>query len=302
MKIGFIGAGKMGAGMARNLLRAGHEVAVYNRTRAKAEALRADGAHVANSPADAAHDAEAVFTILSDDHAVSQTVFGDNGLAFGLKPHATHIASSTISVALSRHLAHEHHKLGQNYVAANVFGRPEAAEKKQLIIVAGGDSRILEHLDPLFTAIGRRTFIAGEEPWFANAMKLCGNFMIASMMETFGEAFATLRKSGIEHHRFLEVMNELFGSPVYRNYGQIIADQRFKPAGFTVKLGLKDVRTVLETAQEVNVPMPFASVLRDRLLSSMAHGQEELDWGSLAMTTAREAGLPIKDYDTARAG
>jgi 3-hydroxyisobutyrate dehydrogenase-like beta-hydroxyacid dehydrogenase len=291
MKIGFIGLGLMGSGMARNLLRAGHEVAAYNRTREKAEALSKDGARVANSPAEAARGSEAVFTMLSDDQAVSEVVFGKDGLASGLENNAAHISSSTISVAMARRLAEEHAKKGQRFLTACVFGRPEAAENKKLIVVAAGRSELLDRYRPLFDAIGRATFAIGPEPWHANAVKLCGNFMIASMVETFSEAFAAMRKAGIDHYLFLEVMNELFQSPVYKNYGATIAAEKFEPAGFTLKLGLKDVRLILEAAESLAAPMPFASIVRDHLVSAMAHGQESLDWSSVSHVLARNAGL-----------
>lgn len=291
MKIGFVGLGKMGSGIARNLLRAGHEVRVYNRTREKAEALTADGARVAQSPADASRDAESVFTMLSDDQAVGDVVFGKDGIASGLRNGATHVSISTISVAFSRRLEQEHGNKGQGYATAVVFGRPEAAEKKQLIVVAAGKNAVLERLEPVFEAMGRRSFSAGEEPWRANAIKLCGNFMIASVMESFGETFATMRKANIDPQLFLDIMNELFGSAVYKNYGQAILDRKYEPAGFALKLGLKDVRQAIEAAQEFAVPMPFASVLRDHFLSAMANGQEKLDWSSIAEVSARNAGL-----------
>src|SRR5271154_5403443 len=183
MKTAFIGLGRMGSAMARNLLQAGHEVVVYNRTREKAEALIADGAKPAESPADACRSAQAVLTMLSDDHA----------------------------------------RRGQHYLSVPVFGRPEAAESKRLLVVAAGPIEIIDRCRPLFDAIGRQTIVAGSDPWQANAVKLCGNFMIASVLETFGEAFATVRKSGIDPHVFLEVMTSLFASPVYAGYGRIIA-------------------------------------------------------------------------------
>ena len=291
MNIGFVGTGKMGSGMARNLLRAGHQVNVYNRTREKAEALSKDGARVVHSPAEAARDVEAVVTILSDDRAVEDVVFGHNGIASALAKGAAHISSSTMSAALGRRLHEEHAKRGQVFLSANVFGRPEAAETQQLIVIAAGDKHALERFRPLFDAIGRKTFIAGDEPWQACTMKVSGNFMIASMLETFAEAFAVMRKAGIDPHLFLNVMVELFGSPVYKNYGQIMADEKFEPAGFELKLGLKDVKLAIEAAQELNVALPLASVVRDHLISAMAHGQEELDWSSLALVLARNAGL-----------
>ena len=273
----------MGSGMARNLLRAGHELAVYNRSREKAAAI--EGARVAETPADACRGAEAVFTMLADDAAVEQVVFGEAGIAGS---GVLHISSSTISTAMSRRLEAAH---GPRFVSAPVFGRPEAAEAKKLIVVAAGPADAVERCRPLFDAIGRQTFVVGTEPWQANTVKLCGNFMIASMLETFGEAYATLRKSRVDPHLFLSVMSELFGSPVYANYGKIVADERFEPAGFALKLGLKDVRLVLQAAEEVASPMPVASVIRDHMLSGVAQGQAEMDWSSVARVIARDSGL-----------
>jgi len=291
MKLAFIGLGNMGSGMARNLVRAGFDVTVYNRTRRKAEAI--EKARVADSPADAVRDADAVMTMLADDPAVDAVVFGDNGIASALRKDAMHISHSTISTALARKLASEHAARGQRYLSAPVFGRPEAAEAKKLVVVAAGDAGAIEHARPLFDAIGRATFIAGAEPWQANVLKVCGNFMIASMLETFGEAFATLRKSGVDPHMFLEIMNTLFASPVYAGYGAAIANAKFQPAGFALKLGLKDVRLVLAAAEECASPMPVASVLRDQFLSGLAQGQGEWDWSSIAAVAARNAGLPV---------
>jgi 3-hydroxyisobutyrate dehydrogenase-like beta-hydroxyacid dehydrogenase len=291
MKIGFIGLGRMGAGMAHNLLRAGNELTVYNRSREKAEVLSKEGARVADSPADACSDADAVFTMLADDPAVEQVVFGEQGVASALRKNAVHISSSTISTALSRRLAAEHASRGQGYLSAPVFGRPEAAEGKKLLVVVAGERKLAEHYAPLFDAIGRQTFVIGVEPWQANTAKVCGNFMIASMMEAFAEAFATLRKADVPPHAFLEIMSTLFGSPVYSNYGRLIADGKFEPAGFALRLGLKDVRLVLQTAEECAAPMPLASLIHDQFVSAMAHGQADQDWASVAKVAARNAGL-----------
>lgn len=281
----------MGSGMARNLLRAGHRVTVYNRSREKAEALAADGASIAGSPADACRDSEAALTMLADDRAVEEVAFGESGMTAALPPGAIHVSCSTIGTAMARRLAEQHASRAQGYLSAPVFGRPEAAEAKKLIVVAAGAAELIERCRPIFDAIGRQTFVAGAEPWQANAVKLCGNFMIASMLETFGEAFATLRKAGVDSHLFLETMSALFGSPVYASYGSMMADERFEPAGFALKLGLKDVRLVLETAEECASPMPLASLIRDHLLSAVAQGQADLDWSSISRVIARNAGL-----------
>jgi len=291
MRIGFIGLGRMGSAMARNLLRAGHQVAVYNRTRDKAEALAREGARVADSPADACRESAAVMTMLADDSAIEQVVFGEDGVASALAKGAVHISSSTISTALARRLAAEHAQRGQGYLSAPVFGRPEAAESRKLIVVAAGPSEVLELCRPLFDAIGRQTSVAGSQPWQANAVKLCGNFMLASMIEAFGEAFTTLRKADVDLLAFQEIINGLFASPVYEYYGRIIAGERFSPAGFALKLGLKDMRLALETADECGAPMPLASLIRDHFLSAVAHGQADQDWSSMARVSARNAGL-----------
>ncbi|HUA84315.1 MAG TPA: NAD(P)-dependent oxidoreductase [Bryobacteraceae bacterium] len=289
MKIAFIGLGRMGSGMARNLIRAGNELTVYNRSSEKARQV--EGARVVESPVEACRDAEAAISMLSDDHAVEAMVFGDHGIMAGLREGATHISSSTISTAMARRLQAAHESRKQGYLSAPVFGRPEAAEAKRLLVVPAGARELIERFEPVFEAIGRATFIAGTEPWQANAVKLCGNFMIASMLESFGEAFATLRKAEVDPHKFLEIMNELFQSPVYANYGQIIADEKFEPAGFALKLGLKDVRLGLQAAEECASPMPIASVIRDRFLDAMAHGQGEMDWSSIARSAMRQSGV-----------
>ena len=281
----------MGSSMAQNLMRAGHDVTVYNRTRSKADSLAAEGAHVAGSPADAVRDCEVAVTMLADDAAVEQAVFGDGGLISGLKAGTVHVSSSTISADLARRLAAEHAKHGQFYVSGPVFGRPEAAEARKLLVVVAGLAETVKRCQPVFDAIGSQTFVAGVEPWQANAVKLCGNFMIASMIETFGEACATVRKANVTPHLFLEVMNALFASPVYANYGRMIADEQFEPAGFALKLGLKDIRLALETAQDCVSPMPVASLIRDRFLTAVALGHGESDWSSLAKIAARDAGL-----------
>jgi 3-hydroxyisobutyrate dehydrogenase-like beta-hydroxyacid dehydrogenase len=281
----------MGSGMARNLLRAGYRVIAYNRTRSRAEALSADGAVVAQTPRDACA-ADAVLTMLADDAAVEQVVFEENGILGALPAGAIHISHSTISTALARRLAAGHTARNQGYLSAPVFGRPDAAANAQLIVVVAGDGAVVECAKPLFNAVGRKTVVVGAEPWQANAAKVCGNFMIASMIESFGEAFATLRKCGVEPAQFAGIMDALFRSPVYEGYSGGIVAGKFAPAGFALKLGYKDVRLALRTAEEAGSPMPFLSVLHDQFLTAMANGQEDLDWASLAKVAARNAGLP----------
>lgn len=291
MNLAFIGLGKMGMGMARNLLRAGHSLVVYNRSREKAAALAGDGARAADSPADASRDAEVVMTMVADDRAVEEVVFGNHGIASAMKNGCIHLSHSTISAALARRLTVEHARRGQGYLSVPVFGRPEAAETKNLLVVAAGPNELVQRCQPLFDAIGRQTFVVGVEPWQANVAKVCGNFMIIGIIEALGEAYATLRKAGVAPEAFLEIMNALFGSPFIANYGRIIAREQFEPALFALRLGLKDVRLVLQAAEECAAPMPLASLVHDHLVSALAHGQGEMDWSSMTRVLARNAGL-----------
>jgi len=290
MEIAFIGLGNMGSAMARNLVGAGHRLTVYNRSRAKAEAL-GTGVRIASSPGEAVRECEAVVTMLAEDSAVEDVVSGESGIAHGLPNESVHIGCSTISTALARRLADLHAAHGQEYVSAAVFGRPEAAAAKKLLVVAAGKTETVQRCSPVFDAIGRQTFMAGSEPWQANAVKLCGNFLLASMIESFGEAYATLRKADVDPHLFLDVMSALFGSPIYANYGRLIADGRYEPAGFALRLGFKDIRLVLETARECGSPMPGASLLHDRMLEAIARGMGDIDWSGVARISALHAGL-----------
>ena len=291
MKVGFIGLGNMGLPIARNLLKAGHELTVYNRTRSKAEALAAAGAKVANSLTEAS-TAEVVMTMLADDQAVEQTTLEDGGILNTLASGGIHISLSTVSTALSRRLTVAHAARGQNFIASPVFGRPDAAEAARLVVVAAGPAEAVERVRPLLEVIGRKLFVIGLEPYAANAVKLAGNFLIASMLETLSEAFVLARKCGVEPAKFLEILNgSFFQSPIYENYGRIIIGEKFSPPGFALRLGLKDVRLVLAAGDEAAVPMPVASVIRDHFVSGVARGWGDMDWAALAKVVAEEAGL-----------
>jgi 3-hydroxyisobutyrate dehydrogenase-like beta-hydroxyacid dehydrogenase len=289
MKLAFIGTGNMGAPMARNLLRAGHQVTVCNRTRAHAEPLRQDGAALSDLPADAARDVDAVVTMLADDAAVEQAA---HSFMETLARGAIHIGTSTISVACSRRLAEQHAARGQVYVAAPVFGRPVAAAAAKLWIVTAGPPEAIERCQPVFEALGRGTSVVGTDPWLANAVKLSGNFLIAAALESLGEAFALVRKSGVDAGQFLEIVNNaLFNSPLYANYGGAVVREQFDPPGFTLRLGFKDLRMVQQAAESAAVPMPLAGVLRDRFLAALARGEGDLDWAAMARIAAVQAGL-----------
>ncbi|MFI5118455.1 MAG: NAD(P)-dependent oxidoreductase [Terriglobales bacterium] len=292
MKIAFLGLGNMGSHMARHLHRAGHDVTVWNRTPSKADGLRAQGAKVGKSTGETVKDAEAVITMLADDHAVESAVLHSGGVLDHLPRGAVHISMSTISVALSQKLVEEHSKYGQQYIAAPVFGRPEAAEAGKLFVVAAGDKSAVERCKPLLEALGQRVFVIGDKPEMANVVKLSGNFLIASVIESLGEAIALTRKYGIDPHAYVEFLtNSLFAAPVYKTYGGIIAEEKYQPAGFKLRLGLKDVRLALAAAEAVDAPLPFASVVRDHMLTAIGHGMEDMDWSSTAKLAAENAGL-----------
>ncbi|MBB3385622.1 MULTISPECIES: NAD(P)-dependent oxidoreductase [unclassified Rhizobium] len=281
----------MGSGMAINLIKAGHEVTVYNRSRDKAEALAGEGAKVAATVAEAC-GGEAVFTMLAHDDALSAIVHGDGGVMASLGKGAVHISASTISVAMSEKLTREHAAAGQHFVAAPVFGRPEAAAAAKLFVAAAGAPDAIQTVTPLFDAIGQRTFVLGEEPKAANLVKLSGNFLVASVIESLGEAMALVEKGGVDRHAYLDLLTStLFNAPVYKTYGGLIADRKFKPAGFTAPLGQKDIRLALAAGEALNVPLPLASLLRDRFLNLLAHGGEELDWSAIGALAAKDAGL-----------
>jgi 3-hydroxyisobutyrate dehydrogenase-like beta-hydroxyacid dehydrogenase len=296
MKVAFIGLGNMGEPIARNLLAAGHEVIAYNRTRSRAEGLRQLGARVAENAGEAAAQAEAAMTMLADDNAVEQVVFGAGGLLDKLPRGAVHVSLSTISVEFAEKLAKAHAERGQEYLSAPVFGRPGAAAEGKLFVVAAGPKPTVARCRALLDAIGQKTFVVGEKAAAANVVKVAGNFMIACVIESLGEALALARKHGIEAGSFVEVMTgSIFPASAYKIYGKHIAEEEFEPAGFRLRLGWKDVRLALAAAENAAVPMPFASVLRDRALSGIARGMADLDWSVMARVAAEEAGLePVK--------
>ncbi|MFL5259133.1 MAG: NAD(P)-dependent oxidoreductase [Hyphomicrobiales bacterium] len=291
MRIGLIGLGQMGSGMAKALLKAGHDVTVWNRSPGKTNEIRASGGEVASDPAGAAQG-EAVITMLADDAAVEAVVFGDQGVLASLPRQGIHISMSTIGAQLSARLAQAHGEHGQEYVSAPVFGRPEAAAAAKLFVVAAGKPVAIDRCRPAFDAIGQRTFVVSEDPVAANVIKLSGNFLIATVIEALGETIALMRKANIDPERYLEVItNTLFAAPVYKTYGGLIAGEKYKPAGFKAPLGLKDVRLVLAAAEHNRVPMAIASLVRDRLIALIAQEGEDIDWSAIAKLAARDAGL-----------
>jgi 3-hydroxyisobutyrate dehydrogenase-like beta-hydroxyacid dehydrogenase len=292
MRVTFIGLGNMGQPLARHLLNAGFELSVFNRTVRKGDALVQAGAQRADSPLCAARASNCLVTMLADDQALNAVMDGDDGALAGLPQGGLHVSMSTISVARSQRLEEQHAQAGVDYVAAPVFGRPEAAQAKKLGILAAGKPAAIERARPLLEAMSPSVIEVGDAPPLANTVKLAGNLMIAAMLETLGECFALARKSGLSRQRFLEIVNgAVFKSPVYENYGMMIANNQFDPAGFPLNMGLKDMRLLLEAARETVTPMPMASLIHDHALGGIARGWGGLDWSALAKISADSAGL-----------
>jgi 3-hydroxyisobutyrate dehydrogenase-like beta-hydroxyacid dehydrogenase len=290
MKIGFIGLGHMGAAMARNLVQAGHEVTVWNRSADKADPLVTQGARRAVTPAEAAAG-DVIHTMLSDDRAVEAVTFRDGGI-LSASPGAIHVSHSTISTTLAERLAAAHAAHGSALVSAPVFGRPAAAEAAKLFIVAAGQADAIDRCEPLFEAIGQKLFRVGDHPPAANLVKLCGNFLILSAVEALAEAMTLGEKGGVPKAKLLEVLTgSLFGAPIYQTYGDILVKEGFRPAGFAAPLGLKDMNLVAQAATEARVPMPVLAVLRDHLLSTIAREGEDIDWSGIGRIVAADAGL-----------
>jgi 3-hydroxyisobutyrate dehydrogenase-like beta-hydroxyacid dehydrogenase len=283
--------------MARNLVVAGHDVQVWNRTPARAKPLVAEGARLAKTVAEACREAAVVFTMVADDNALIDVVSGSDeapGIEEALGEGDVHVSLSTISTELATRLAEAHEASGQRFVSAPVFGRPETAASAKLTIVAAGDDAAIARAQPLLEKLAQKVFVVGPEPADANLVKLAGNFLIASMIESLGEVFALMRKAGVSPAQFMEIVNgQLFRSPVYENYGKIVAERRFDPPGFRLALGLKDIRLVLAAADQSGTPMPTASLIRDQLLTAMARGKADLDWSSFAEVASENAGLAI---------
>jgi 3-hydroxyisobutyrate dehydrogenase-like beta-hydroxyacid dehydrogenase len=299
--VGFVGLGRMGTEMAGNLAVAGRRVIAYVRRAERIGELAALGLRPTTEIADL-FDCSIVVSMLPDDRAVREIVFGRedlgvDGLAGGLAPGAIHLSMSTISTAIASELAGEHARRGQGYVAAPVFGNPDAAKTRQLFVIAAGAATDVERCRPIFDALGQWTFLVGTVPETANLVKLAGNVMAGATLQIMGEVLALARKRGLDPGRLLTVLTgSMFGSRVHKLYGDKIAQRRYTSGGFVFPLALKDVRLALAEAEAADVPMPSVSVLRDRLIAGIARGYSELDWSALGLLAAEEAGL---DRETA---
>jgi 3-hydroxyisobutyrate dehydrogenase-like beta-hydroxyacid dehydrogenase len=294
-EVGFVGLGHMGAAMAANLVAAGRHVTAYVRRPDQIRKLEALGLKPTTDIGDLI-DCEVVITMLPDDGAVHEIVFGRagddlDGLAAGLMPGAIHLSMSTISTAAASVLAGEHGRHGQGYVAAPVFGNPDAAKARELYIVAAGAAADVARCQPILDILGQKTFVLGADPAEANLVKLLGNMMSATALEMLGEVVAVVRKRGLDPQPFIDIMTStMFGGRAHKIYGNKIARQTYAP-GFVLPLVLKDVRLALAEAEKAGVPMPSVGVVRDRLITGIARGYGGLDWTALGLVAAEEAGI-----------
>lgn len=290
--IGIIGLGSMGEPMARNILGAGYKLRAYNRTAAKTEALAREGATIVSRPADAAERGGIVVTMLANDAAVEEVVAGASGFASVLGEGGVHISMSTVAPETSRKLAALHARHGSHYLAAPVFGRPEAAAARKLWICQSGAESAKRIARPVLEALGQGIHDFGEDPGAANVVKLCGNFLILAAIEAMAEAFVLAEKSGLDRGAVSAFFGQtIFACPIYQNYGRILAGRSYRPAGFRLPLGMKDVKLVQGAAEEARVPMALADLLHARLLSSLAKGREDFDWTAIELLVAEGAGL-----------
>lgn len=278
MKIGFLGLGKMGAPMARRLLAAGHELAVWNRTERRTEPLLRLGAIAAATPAEAELGADAVVTMLFDDAANEEVLFGPNGLLDAFSPGALHVSCSTIGVALSERLTAEHARRGIDFVAAPVFGRPNVAEEGRLWMVVAGGENAVARARPLLEPMARGISVVGTEPRQAHALKLGGNFLISAMIHSLGEAFVYAQGQGIAAETFFQTVNSaLFQSPLYAAYAKVMLHPPEQP-GATVELGEKDLRLLRATAAGRGIRMSLAELLGEILAQARKDGLGKEDW------------------------
>ena len=292
MKVGFIGIGRMGRGIAGRILTGEHDLVVYNRTPGRTDELAQEGARVAASVAEACEGREVVVTMVADDAALQEVALGEGGIRDSLAEGAIHMTMGTHGVGTVQGLTAAHSEAGQVMLAAHAVGRPDVAAAGQIGIIVGGPPEAVGRLAPLFEVIGRRTFEAGPEPASATAVKLANNFLLGCAIEVMGEAFSLARKYDVDPQVLYELMTEgLFSAPAYKVYGKIIVDEAYDQVGFSTDLGLKDANLILAAANLVRLPLPSANAWRDRLLGAVAHGDGDKDWAVVARVQARAGGL-----------
>jgi 3-hydroxyisobutyrate dehydrogenase-like beta-hydroxyacid dehydrogenase len=290
-RVAFIGLGRMGAGMARNLLRAGFPLSVYNRTAAKMQPLIDAGATGAQSPRAAVAGADVVVTTLMDDQSALEVVTGADGILPGLKRGAIHIGTSTVSPGCATRLAELHAAHGSTYIAGPVVGRPDVAEAGQLQTFVAGDAQAITRCERIFGAYAVATFNLGTEPRLANSMKLAVNYVLMSLVELMGQVYAFGERSGIDLQLINLMLASIVAPPALKEYASRVRKRDFEPAGFELIAGLKDVQLILQASTETRVALPYASTVRDKLLAAVSHGMEHKDWSAIYEITRMNAGL-----------
>ena len=287
MEIALIGAGQMGRGMAERLLAKGHSLVVWNRTPAAAEPLRERGAKLAKRSDDVLAS-EVVITMLADDTAF-EGVWIDAALTEKLRPETIHLNMASVSLRMASRLAALHRECGRQYVAAPVFGRPQAAAAGELDIIAAGAREALARCVPLFEVLGRKWFDLGADPAHANVVKIARNFLLGTIIESLGEAFALVGKSGVDRSKFLEIITSTsMSAPAYTSYGRRIIEPPSEVT-FTLELGLKDVELALQAAAQLGVPLPTGALMREQHRAAIARGYGDKDWAALGNYIAEAA-------------
>jgi len=278
MEVGFVGLGQMGSPMVAQLIDAGHRLTVWNRDTAKTEPFLKRGASAAARPADAAGSG-IVITMLANDEALEAVSFGKGGL-LAAGPGILHISCSTVSVALTEKLTEAHAEAGQRFVSAQVLGRPDIAASGNLSVIAAGSATDMDEAQPLFDALGSKTLRMGDRPVMAAAAKVAANFGIAAIIETLSEQFRIAAAQRVPAAKMVELLIETnFGNRMIGVYGPMIAEERFEPAGFPLKLGRKDVGLAIAAAN--GATLPFADLLASRMDTIIAADDGERDWSSL---------------------
>jgi 3-hydroxyisobutyrate dehydrogenase-like beta-hydroxyacid dehydrogenase len=289
--IGFIGLGAMGLPMAKNLLKAGHTLSVWNRTPEKAQELATLGAQVASTPRGVIEAGGIVISMVAHDSALLDITLGPDGILGALGPDGIHISCSTVAPDTVKTLAEQHEAQGERLLAAPVFGRPDAAAAQKLWILLSGDEGAQKRVTPILEAMGQNVQSLGGQVEAAAALKLAGNFMILSVVESMGEGMLLAERHGVSRQTYAEFFGRsIFACPIYQNYGKQVAERRYRPAGFKLPLGLKDMRLVTRAAEKVGVPMPLADLLKNRLIESLAKNRADIDWTGMELSIADSAG------------
>ena len=291
LSVAFVGLGRMGAAMARNILNAGFRVVIYNRTRAKLFPLIENGAIEAGSPRMAAEGADVIITCLMDDKSMLEVVGGEDGLLKGMKPGSIHIGTATISPGCALKLAEMHKAHGSAYIAGPVVGRPDAAAAGKLATYVAGDPQDIARCEPIFKVYTQRVINVGPDHRVANNVKLAINFMLATQIEMMSEVFAFAERSGIEQQLIGELIETVTGHPALKDYARRIRAKDFEPAAFEITAGFKDMDFVVQASTEARVPMAFANILRDRFLTAIATGMGDKDWSAISQVARLTAGL-----------